>query len=196
MPEVACRYCRSRYHAECFAGAGCVDAGCADPLFADEARLPAPIRVQVPAMPATLAPKASCPRRLVAFMVDTGVALSAWVACAAPAAAIGLDKPEVKLVAWLGMLTVAVFNEVVLTGLRGSSLGKGAVGIRVAREDGSNPGIFRAFLREVPGKFLSQVTWGLGFLMAAVDPQSRALHDRFSGTWVVDTERPAIPGRG
>lgn len=182
-PEMPCDRCGTRYHSECLLGSGCTRPACRDPLLEAMRSLPAVIAER---LPAHLAPKASCVRRMAAFVLDSGVALSASIACAVPAMALGLTEPHVRFVAVLGIFISAFLNEVVLTGTQGASLGKRAMGIRVTTRDGQNPGVLRAFLREVPGKFCSQAPWMLGFAMAAVDPDTRALHDRLAGTWVVE----------
>ena len=80
---------------------------------------------------------------------------------------------------------VALLNFAVLPGLTGMTLGKWAAGLRIQRVAGGNPGIGRALLRHFIGYPLSLVTFGLGFLLAAVTVQGRGLHDMIAGTVVV-----------
>lgn len=179
---------------------GCADRFCSDPLLLDEARAPAPLPPRPPPararppLPPAAAPRAGCPRRMAAFLLDTGVALGTFLGTVTPLS-LALPSDQAWWVAMVTTATAAFVNEVVLTGLRGASFGKAAVGIRVADHRGEAPGLIRAFLREVPGKFLSQTPWGLGFALAAIDPEGRALHDRLSGTWVVEADHQGPPRR-
>ena len=82
-------------------------------------------------------------------------------------------------------LIVAVLDLVVMAGLTGKTIGKWTTGLRLERTDGRAPGIGRAALRHVVGYPLSLAPLGLGFLIAAVSPTGRALHDYIAGTIVV-----------
>ena len=74
---------------------------------------------------------------------------------------------------------------VLLTGLRGQTVGKMALGIRVVRSDGQVPGLGYAVLREVVGKFVSVIALFLGFLWIAWDRERQGWHDMIAGTHVV-----------
>lgn len=189
MPEVPCNRCGWRYHAECKVGGGCLNPICADPLYSESSCLPA--IPQGHRTPAVIAPKASCPRRLTAVLMDLGLAVSTSLAFATPVAVLGASQATVVTLFGLVMFSTALINEVVLTGLRGASVGKRAVGIQVTTSDGGPPGLLRAFVREIAGKYLSSCFYGLGFMIATVDPETRALHDRLAGTWVVEADGPA-----
>ena len=80
---------------------------------------------------------------------------------------------------------IAFLNLGMLPGLTGLTLGKWAAGLRIQRVDTGNPGIGRALLRHFVGYPLSLITFGLGFLVAAVTVQGRGLHDMIAGTVVV-----------
>ena len=82
-------------------------------------------------------------------------------------------------------LIVAVLNLVVLAGLTGKTVGKWTTGLRIERTDGRLPGIARAVVRHLIGYPLSLLLFGLGFLIVAVSPTGRALHDLIAGTIVV-----------
>ncbi len=47
---------------------------------------------------------------------------------------------------------------------RGTTPGKSLLGMRVVKEDGSQPGFFTMLVREWVGKWISAVIFGLGFL--------------------------------
>jgi uncharacterized RDD family membrane protein YckC len=102
----------------------------------------------------------------------------------------GFDSPEGRMV----MLTVASFGVVLgyayrvfFIGYCGQTPGKMAVRVKVIRTDGSEVGYFRAFLREVLGKFLSKLILGIGYLMVAVDARKQGLHDKIADTYVIKT---------
>lgn len=82
-------------------------------------------------------------------------------------------------------IVVALLNLGVMPGLTGLTLGKWATGLRIQRVDDGNPGIGRALLRHFVGYPLSFVTFGIGFLLAAVTVHGRGLHDMIAGTVVV-----------
>ena len=74
---------------------------------------------------------------------------------------------------------------VLMTGLAGATLGKLALGLRVVDETGGRPGLARAFMREVPGKFLSKSGLYLGFFWVLKDGRKQAWHDKIAGTYVL-----------
>ena len=82
-------------------------------------------------------------------------------------------------------LVLPVLYYVLLTGLRGQTVGKMALGIRVVRSDGQVPGLGYAVLREVVGKFVSVIALFLGFLWIAWDRERQGWHDMIAGTHVV-----------
>ena len=74
------------------------------------------------------------------------------------------------------------------TGLKGQTLGKMAVGIKVVNAAGSVPGLGRAALREVPGKIVSSIAIYLGFLWIIWDGRKQGWHDKIASTYVVRVE--------
>ena len=82
-------------------------------------------------------------------------------------------------------LVVAAFDLGVLPGLTGLTIGKWATGLRILRNDGTELGIGRAFLRHFVGYPLSFIMLGLGFVIAALNARGRGLHDLIAGTIVV-----------
>ena len=70
------------------------------------------------------------------------------------------------------------------TGLRGQTPGKMVVGVKVVDEHGAVPGLGRAALREVVGKPISAVVFGLGFVRIAWAGQKRGWHDHIGRTYV------------
>ncbi|HKL48642.1 MAG TPA: RDD family protein [Desulfuromonadales bacterium] len=83
-------------------------------------------------------------------------------------------------------LLLVILYFVVPTGRTGQTLGKKVCGIRVIRSSGQRGsiGFWRALLREIIGKWLSGLLFGIGYLMAAFHKQKQALHDLVAGTYV------------
>ena len=86
----------------------------------------------------------------------------------------------------------SIIYYVLLTGLRGQTLGKMALGIQVVDAQGNVPGIWRAILREVIGKVISTILIFLGFLWVIWDRRKRGWHDYIGGTFVVRKQRDRI----
>lgn len=82
-------------------------------------------------------------------------------------------------------LVAAVLDLGVLAGLTGKTVGKWTTGLRLERTDGSVPGFGWAMLRHFVGYPVSLLLLGLGFLIAIVIPNGRALHDFIAGTVVI-----------
>ncbi len=81
---------------------------------------------------------------------------------------------------------------VLFTGLRGQTPGKMVVGITVIDERGNVPGLTRALIREIPGKLLSVIALGLGFVWVAWDEKKQGWHDKIAKTYVVRKPRTTI----
>ena len=148
--------------------------------------------------------------RLLAFLVDaailsllTGVyaaLVGGSVAATLFALAVALNglTPEVRGVAALGaglaLLAVVVGATVLhvtywvlFTGLTGRTPGKMVAGLRVVDAEGARPGIARAAMRELVGKFLAGLPLWLGFVWAAFDGRRQGWHDKIADTYVVHT---------
>ncbi|MEW5934967.1 MAG: RDD family protein [Bacillota bacterium] len=97
----------------------------------------------------------------------------------------------------LGVLFSPAYS-VLFTGLVGQTPGKMAVGIRVVLADGRVPGVGRAFLREVVGKFLSGLVLCVGYLWMLWDAERQCWHDKLAGTRVVRVAQaaPVSPAAG
>ena len=93
----------------------------------------------------------------------------------------------------IGLAFISIFvgliYGVLFIGLRGQTPGKMALRIIVVDEHGNVPGIRRAIIREIPGKFISTIFILLGYLWIIRDPRKRAWHDHMSGTFVIRKQR-------
>ena len=93
--------------------------------------------------------------------------------------------PAVDMILWLFVASLSVGYAVFFTGYCGQTPGKMALRIKVIRTDGSPVSYGRAFLREVPGKFISSILFGIGYLMVAFDIQKQGLHDKIADSYVI-----------
>jgi uncharacterized RDD family membrane protein YckC len=91
----------------------------------------------------------------------------------------------------LNLLTffVGPVYAVLFIGLKGQTLGKMAVGIKVIDAGGNAPGLGRAVLREIVGKFISGLALGLGYAWIGWDDSKRGWHDQIASTYVVRQEQ-------
>ena len=100
-----------------------------------------------------------------------------------------------KLVIILLSCIVYPLYYVVPTGLGGQTLGGMALGIMVVNERGEPPGITKAIVREILGKFVSEIAIFMGYLWIGWDKNKRGWHDHIASTHVVRApgrrERPA-----
>ncbi len=107
------------------------------------------------------------------------------------------------LLVWPGVETARVFEGaewpgifigwayfVLFTTLWQATPGKRLLGLRVTDAQGRPPSLSRVLLREVLGRPLSVIVYGLGYAMAGMTPERRGLHDLIAGTWVVTAAHP------
>ncbi len=85
---------------------------------------------------------------------------------------------------WL-IYVIALVYAVLFIGLKGQTPGKMAMGIQVVDERGQVPGIARAVLREVVGKFISALPIYLGYFWVGWDRRKRGWHDYIGRTYVI-----------
>jgi uncharacterized RDD family membrane protein YckC/RNA polymerase subunit RPABC4/transcription elongation factor Spt4 len=92
----------------------------------------------------------------------------------------------------LGLIGLGFFSffigwvyAVLFIGLKGQTIGKMALSIQVVDAEGNVPGIGRAILREIIGKFVSAIVIFLGYLWVGWDRQKRGWHDHIAGTYVI-----------
>ena len=107
--------------------------------------------------------------------------------------------PEAGSVATFFTFVFAFAYTTVLHALGGQTIGKMIVGIHVVGGDGEVPSVGTALLRHL-GYFASAAVATVGFLMAGLRADKRALHDLIAGTRVErlpkpDAREPAPPPR-
>jgi uncharacterized RDD family membrane protein YckC len=81
-------------------------------------------------------------------------------------------------------LILVIAYEVYFLSTRGATPGKMVFGLKVVRADGS--GISRGLAAgRYFASWVSSVTLGIGYIMAGMDDEKRALHDRICDTRVI-----------
>ena len=148
--------------------------------------------------------------RFAAFVVDR---IIVYVIAAVIAAAIGLSRTsgDVEPVAQeditIGFETInysfllliwglSVVYGVLLTGLRGQTLGKMLLRIQVVDANGNIPPWHRVIARELVGRFISEAIVWLGYVWASFDPSKRGWHDYLGASYVVRKQRETSPPGG
>ncbi len=123
-------------------------------------------------------------RRFGAAAIDTVITFAF--------AMVGIvEQLGIYMVGALPWLVVVWAYYVILTGIRGQTFGKMALGIKVVDVNGNIPGLGRAALREIVGKIISTLVFWLGFLWTIWDPNKQGWHDKLASTYVIrvsDTE--------
>lgn len=69
---------------------------------------------------------------------------------------------------------------------RGSSPGKMLLGIRVIRENGRPANFWIMLIRELIGKYISELILDLGFIWILIDKDNQGWHDKLVSTYVVN----------
>jgi predicted Zn finger-like uncharacterized protein len=195
VSRVTCPRCQQGFSLEATAAAG--PSGEVAPAVAEEQIPPAPpvsTLAESDQLSAEALPKAGFWIRLVAALVDSALVLAAQLILGF---ALGLATAMVRgglsqqgellvgVVTWFPGMILSMVYYVFFTGYCGQTPGKMAVRAKVIRTDGHDIGYGRAFLREVPGKFLSGLILGIGYLMIAFDSQKQGLHDKIADTYVI-----------
>ena len=84
------------------------------------------------------------------------------------------------------VVALAIY-EILMTGMRGATLGKMALGLKVVRADGSPISMGLSTGRYF-ATYVSGITLFIGYMMAGWDNQKRSLHDRICETRVIRTK--------
>jgi len=130
--------------------------------------------------------------RLLAAVVDSVilVVIQGFVV-STPLSLAGVEGDErlaFGLILLLGSIVGWTYHTLFI-GLKGATPGKMLVGIRVVDRSGGRPSIGTAFVREVPGKIVSELALLLGYIWIAFDEKKQGWHDKIAGTYVVRTTR-------
>jgi uncharacterized RDD family membrane protein YckC len=126
---------------------------------------------------------------LIDVMVLQGIFLAIWGPVPeAPAPAHGLPD-LMAMLRELGprlgyQVAIQLIYTVLLNGQFGATLGKLAIGARIVNIDGSAISFGKALLRWL-AMIPSNLTLGIGYVLVAVRPDKRALHDLLAKTKVI-----------
>jgi uncharacterized RDD family membrane protein YckC len=119
------------------------------------------------------------------FLLGFGAAMSeAGSDEAGPGMVLGM----VVYLLGIGVVFVAswLYHALMESSSKGATLGKMALGIRVTDMQGNRITFGRASGRYF-GKFLSNLTFGIGYVIAGFTQRKQALHDMVAGCLVVNT---------
>jgi len=114
-----------------------------------------------------------------------------WIrlgAAAIDAVLVGAVSSFLGFVFWfpIGFVVVLLYYWL-MTGIKGQTVGKMLVGIKVVNAQGDTPDLGYAALREILGKILSAIALYIGFIWIAFDADKQGWHDKIAGTYVVST---------
>lgn len=135
------------------------------------------------------------PQRLRApfFLRCAAVAIDYLLFIAAPVLWLLISRPlsdtgataSIASAAWLIGTVISILNIMVLPLWRGQSVGKLLTGLTILKLDGTEVDMVTLLKRNLLGYFVTLITFGLGFLMSAINSSGRSLHDLIAGTIVV-----------
>lgn len=139
-------------------------------------------------------------KRAAAMMIDAtlllGVGFVVSIVCTIVFGMTGLSTNDMAYSIVDVLLNLAIgttYYAMMHASAQQATLGKMAIGIKVARPDGQPIGLARGIGRYF-AQFLSALVLAIGYLMAAFTTRRQALHDRICDTIVVDrhafTEHP------
>ena len=133
-------------------------------------------------------------RRVYAFAIDIGILLMV-VLIAGPI--FGSNKgifsvPNIQN----GIIDVFIFLAyfILPTGLFGRTIGKWVAGISVVDDEGNKPGVALAIPREMVGRFVATITFGIGIIWVIFDKKHQGWHDKMAGTYVIIVPNSGGPG--
>ena len=128
-------------------------------------------------------------RRMYAFAIDVGILLMV-IFMVAPISGGRVFSPQA------GVIDVFIFLAyfIIPTGLFGRTIGKWVAGISVVDENGHKPGVAVAIPREMVGRFVATIAFGIGIIWIFFDKNHQGWHDKMAGTYVVTVPNTGGPG--
>ena len=114
------------------------------------------------------------------------------VSSGTPAAEPISDEDALSVtIAWWTLFLPTWFGFTLWFNVRGQTIGKRLLGLRIVDRRGRPPGIGRG-LRRTFGAWISWGALGFGFFSAAWEPSGQTWHDKLAGTYVVRVDRVAV----
>ncbi|MBI3127868.1 MAG: RDD family protein [Candidatus Tectomicrobia bacterium] len=136
--------------------------------------------------------KASLVRRLLATVVDPLLGYIVFTVTLQIASGWSRSPFDDSPLWFAQVASIAYMAIGLLLMRRGLTPGKWLLGERVVHKMTGEPaGFWRMVLREVVGKAVSGIFFGLGYLWAIWDRDAQAWHDKIADTVVLKEERPA-----
>lgn len=123
--------------------------------------------------------------RCAALFIDYMVLITLPVGWLASSSLFGETGVAIGMTVWFLAFLLVLVNFMALPLFRGQSIGKMVVGLTILKTDGTNIDLAILLRRNVLGYLITVLTLGLGFLISAVNPSGRTLHDYIAGTIVV-----------
>ena len=121
-------------------------------------------------------------RRLFAHIIDSvaWATVSYWQFTAFSNA----EGPSAMIIASASSM-LALLIVYLIFAMKGRTLGKWMLGIKIIKNDGRTAGFGTVVIRDVFGKFVSTIFLYLGFLWILFDSRNQGWHDKLMGTTVV-----------
>ncbi len=134
--------------------------------------------------------KANLFRRWVALALDPLIAVILYALGVGLFGSISQDLGTVAAIA-LPIVYLVWFLSLLRKGL---TPGKKVMGLQVVdHQTGTIPGFGKMFVREIVGRFISGLFFGLGYFWAIFDKNSQAWHDKIAGTVVLRLAPASVP---
>ncbi len=139
--------------------------------------------------------KAGTFARAVALVLDPLIAWGLYLLGVAVVGGIsGSDDAAVFAAVLLPVIYLGWFLSLLRRGL---TPGKRLLGLQVVgQQTGAIPGFGTMFVREIIGRFVSGLVFGLGYLWALFDKNGQAWHDKMANTVVIKVNRSATGKTG
>ena len=128
--------------------------------------------------------------RLAAHIIDVMLYSVTTIAVVASIAVIDPGGEDGRAWGWIALWVGGLVLFQWFMSAKGTSAGKGIVGVRIIRDDGAPPGTWSG-LGRMAGAVLSGLPLGLGYLSAVWDSQSQTWHDKLASTYAVRTRQAA-----
>lgn len=130
--------------------------------------------------------KATIPRRFFALTIDSFLFIFIIFA------STFIFKINLESVNGLFTISFWIYSVIFIWKFGGATIGKKLMKIQVVDTNYQPVSLWKAFLREVIGKFISGLIFSLGYIWAIWDKDRQAWHDKIAGTYVVTK----IPNNG
>jgi uncharacterized RDD family membrane protein YckC len=126
--------------------------------------------------------KANLFARWIALMIDPLIALILWGLAVGIFGSISEDLGGIVAI----ILPLVYFIWFFTLLRKGLTPGKKLLGLQVVNhQTGEIPGFGKMFLREIVGRFISGLFFGVGYFWAIFDKNAQAWHDKIAGTVVI-----------